>query len=81
MNHELYVEYRRLFNCIIVMPEPSGVLTLLSQDRKFYAIDDVPIDEINRLMRDSIESVENLLLEKYKSNEYKLPTMNPKYEY
>ena len=62
--------YFEKFGCRIVIVFQTGELVLAKSKHKLYGLGEITDDELEALMRKSIEANKNLLLEKFKDNEY-----------
>ncbi len=67
----LLQQYKDKFNCSIRIEEPSGESLILDADEKSFRIDGSDVDDFKEIIVQSLESGENLLLEKSKGNEIK----------
>lgn len=78
--HKLYVKYREKFGCHITIVFQTGILSLITSDRKLYDVAEATDEELDALMLESLEKGQNVLLEKFKDREYTF-VENPNCDY
>lgn len=65
-------KYKLLFDCKLMLREPDGLLDLYNRaDGKMYDLSELTVNDVNKLINESIETKRNLLLEKNKTKEIK----------
>lgn len=80
MNNNLYIEYRERFGCRVTIAFQSGEMILSAPNGKLYSVNDATDEELNALMKESIDAERNVLLEKFKDKEYSFESQ-PEYDY
>lgn len=67
----LLQQYKDKFNCSVRIDEPSGESLILDAGNKSFRIDGGTVEDFEATIIQSLETGENLLLEKSKGNEIK----------
>ena len=67
----LLQQYKDKFNCSVRIDEPSGESLILDADGKSFRIAGGTVEDFKTTIIQSLETGENLLLEKNKGNEIK----------
>ena len=80
MNYDLYVKYRERFGGKIGISLHTNLMTLATADGHLYSVEKATEEELDALMRESVDSGKDILHEMFKDEEYVIHT-EPEYDY
>lgn len=70
MDNNLNTKFCKQFGCWIGLVYQSWTISLCTADGRLYDLDEATDEELNALMKESIDSGRNVLLEKFQDKEY-----------
>ena len=70
MDNELYYKYLEQFGCRITVEFFTNQLSLVTPEKKLFSVEEATEEELNALMRESVDKGENVLLKKFQDKEY-----------